>query len=1222
MKDRRKKKQQQEAAIVGVACRLPDANNYYEFWDNLVQGKDSVTEIKKDRWDIDKYYSTDINEPQKSLSKWCAQIAGVDKFDNRFFNISPREAKNMDPQQRLLLEEAWHCIEDSGIPLKELQQKITSVYVGVMSGDYQQESANSSIPTDSYAALGNYDCILANRISYAFGFEGVSLSIDAACASSLVAIHNAKASLFTGESDYAIAAGVNLNLHPWKYISFSKSRMLSPDGRCKTFDKDANGYVPGDGVGVVLLQPLENALRDGNQIYGIVKGSAVNHTGQGKSITAPRVDSQKTVIKKAYYDAGISPETVSYAEAHGTGTSLGDPVEIEAATKAFTELMYEEHEDDPNYIPEKNFCKIGSVKTNIGHLEAAAGIAGVIKLLMMIRHRKIPRILHNKKLNPIINFEQSPFSVVTELQDWESVNADTPQRASVSSFGFGGANSHAIIEEHIHKKGKNEYEHGSLFILSAQNSSSLKNNIEAWKKFTKTSHFEEMKLGDISATLTTGRSSFPYRYGFYANSKDELIEKLEKEEKIHFKKTEKWCLRIGSFNWEGMKNLQELLKASSIFSQNLNLVRMRIDSLGVHKDIQSSFFANEWKEHHQKLFSFIVGHAFLLTVRDLGFSPQLLTCEGSGAWNGLAVSGIVNSTDIIAVLSLQKDLNEIELSRPKLPFYDPVSQTVFMPYQINADYIDFLIKDSKIQQEEIDHVVQKTLLLQESQFTFKKYLEEWDFFLQKKGLNLNNMLHDNNLLQEEKEGNQKLRVLLTLILRNSLRQLNLKWELTSQKLHVFTEDRILEILDLLADNVLPKKEFIEMVIGEQSNFHKIAEVLNQRQEFFSKDKLKSKSSYLFLKERNQVLNEITDNAQWLQDLGAINSSLPENKGNGFIDFGHLKTPAEGDHAIHVPIPSSHVSEIILLNLWLNGIEVHWEKLFQGKSFCKVSLPTYSFNRKSHWLKKDNIPEKVPIDEGFKESSIIGSRLTQIAELEFKRLYSSTKNAIIRDHVITGKTIIPAASLIEQGLEAVHRGLHDHIRSLKNLVIRNPGIVDNELPIHIEIKPKETSFIVKSNNQVLCEGKFNRREIPNIPSFDYKKYLIEANQVSIKNLYSSLAESGYQYGKSLQIIEKVWYYNDEYVFQVKNPSYEKEGNITRVSPFALDGVFQAILASEMLAGEFPEKGELYVPYIINSLNIFRNISESCLVRVDRKEVLRKERNLYIKTSLYSREGEPL
>ncbi|MCP4688033.1 MAG: polyketide synthase, partial [Desulfobacterales bacterium] len=310
---------------------------------------------------------------------WCGLVDGFDRFDNEFFNISPREAEQTDPQQRLLLEETWHCVEDAGVSIEELRQKRTSVFIGVMALDNLNLRGDPRIETETYSAIGSYSGILANRISFALGLSGHSHSLDAACASSLVAAHEAKQALLSHETDYAFAGASSLNFHPFKYISFSKARMLSPDGQCKTFDKDANGYVPGDGVAVFLLRRLSDAVEAGDHIHGVIKGSAVNYTGSKSTITAPRVDAQRDVISSAHGDADVDPESITYLEAHGTGTSLGDPIEVEALSRVFKRRT-----------DKKNFCKIGSVKTNIGHLEAAAGMAGGIKTLLMMKHKKIP----------------------------------------------------------------------------------------------------------------------------------------------------------------------------------------------------------------------------------------------------------------------------------------------------------------------------------------------------------------------------------------------------------------------------------------------------------------------------------------------------------------------------------------------------------------------------------------------------------------------------------------------------------------------------------------------------------------------------------------------------------------------------------------------------------------------------------------------------------------
>ena len=375
---------------------LSRRKSLYQFWDNLAAGVNSVREITPDRWDINTFYSNDRNAPNKSISKWGGLLDQIDSFDAPFFHISPREAVAMDPQQRLLLEETWHCIEDAGISLDELQQIKPLCMWASWRLIINIICLMLNHMTDSYECLGNYEGILANRISYFFNLTGESQTIDAACASSLVALHDASRSLLNGESDYAFAAGVSVICHPWHYISFSKSNMLSPEGQCKTFDAEANGYVPGEGIGVVLLCPLKKAIEKGYHIYGVIKGSAVKHTGKSKSITAPRVEIERQVIEDALASSQVSPESITYVEAHGTGTSLGDPIEVEALTQAF-------HTD------KKQYCYIGSVKTNIGHLEGAAGIAGVIKVLLMLQHQQIPKILNIKTVNPIIDFEHSPF---------------------------------------------------------------------------------------------------------------------------------------------------------------------------------------------------------------------------------------------------------------------------------------------------------------------------------------------------------------------------------------------------------------------------------------------------------------------------------------------------------------------------------------------------------------------------------------------------------------------------------------------------------------------------------------------------------------------------------------------------------------------------------------------------------------------------------------------
>ncbi len=479
-----------------MACRLPGARGYDEFWTNLQNADNHIGQIPADRWDVEQFDPQGPDAGRIRDARWGGLLDRVDLFDNRFFGISAREARNMDPQQRLLLEESWHCLEDAGIPHEKLRSRVTSVYVGVMTIDYHQNV--TSTPPDSYACLGNYVGILANRLSNFHGWRGESFALDAACAGSLTALHQARRALLAGECDYALVAGVSLIINPWHYVSFARSRMLSATGECRTFDRDANGYVPGEGVSVMLLCREEDARRDGARVHGRVIGTATGHVGASDSITAPSVAAQRRVIADAARSAGIDLSTVSYIEAHGTGTPLGDPIEVAALTEALSEGA-------PRDAP----CWIGSVKTSIGHLEAAAGLAGVTKVLLMMRHRMIVPTRNLSHVNPLIDFRNGMLRPTTACVAWEGQTL----RAGVSGFGFGGTNAHAIIESPAREFGLPSHDEVSLpFVLSAASPDSFRALWDNWRKFVASPAFEAASLRDILGTLACGRAHLPYRF--------------------------------------------------------------------------------------------------------------------------------------------------------------------------------------------------------------------------------------------------------------------------------------------------------------------------------------------------------------------------------------------------------------------------------------------------------------------------------------------------------------------------------------------------------------------------------------------------------------------------------------------------------------------------------------------------------------------------------------
>jgi polyketide synthase PksN len=500
-----------EIAIIGISGCFPGAKNVGEFWGNLAAGKCSITEIPKERWDFSEYYDPDPKKLDKTNSKWGGFLEDIDKFDPMFFNISGKEAELSDPQQRKFLEEGWKALEDAGYATGAVNNTKCGIFVGVCgSSDYLSKMQEEGIAYEAQAFWGNEGSILPARISYFLNLKGPSVAVNTACSSSLVAIHLGCQSIVTGESEMVIAGGVYISSLPNFYVMASNAEMLSPDGHCNAFDNDANGFVPGEGVGVVVLKSLEAALRDGDHIYGVIKGSGINQDGKTNGITAPSPLSQSELEASVYQKFGIDPETIDYIETHGTGTKLGDPIEIEALTNAFR-----------RYTAEKQFCAVGSVKTNIGHAATAAGVAGVIKVLLSLKNKKIPPSLNFKRENEHINFKDSPFYVNTRLAEWKAENGQ-PRRATVSSFGFSGTNAHLVIEEAPLREFPNRSEKpGYLIPLSAKTEAALYHKIKDLGDWLNNEASSD-SLGDISYTLWVGRSHFPVRLVLIARDLAEL----------------------------------------------------------------------------------------------------------------------------------------------------------------------------------------------------------------------------------------------------------------------------------------------------------------------------------------------------------------------------------------------------------------------------------------------------------------------------------------------------------------------------------------------------------------------------------------------------------------------------------------------------------------------------------------------------------------------------
>ncbi|MBU6398818.1 MAG: hypothetical protein KGS61_00735, partial [Verrucomicrobia bacterium] len=505
-----------EIAIIGLHGRYPGAGELGTFWRNLEAGKCAVRVIPKERWNWEEFYAPPETAAElgKSYAKWGGFLEGIDLFDPLFFRITPREAELMDPQERLFLESAWLVVADAGYTPAALNAAAArrggsvGVFVGITRTNYQllgpPEWARgnpvfpASVPWSA-----------ANRVSYLFDFHGPSLAVDTACSSSLTALYEACESIRRGDCAVAVAGGVNLYVHPSTFIGLCRAGMLSPDGVCRSFGAGANGFVPGEGVGAVVLKPLAWAEEDGDHIYGIIKSAAINHDGRTHGYTVPNPSAQAALIRTALERGGIDPRTISYIEGHGTGTDLGDPVEVAGLARAFGE-----------WAGNSPRCAIGSVKSNIGHLEAAAGIAGLTKILLQMQHGRIVPSLHAERVNPKIDFSRTPFRVAREAGDWPRDSG--PRRAGLSSFGAGGANVHVILEDYAGLEPEPDTGDPVLIVLSERNETRLRTAVEQLKLALD----GDVRLRDMAFTLLHGRESMAERLAIVAADKEEARGKL------------------------------------------------------------------------------------------------------------------------------------------------------------------------------------------------------------------------------------------------------------------------------------------------------------------------------------------------------------------------------------------------------------------------------------------------------------------------------------------------------------------------------------------------------------------------------------------------------------------------------------------------------------------------------------------------------------------------
>lgn len=627
-------------AIIGYSLRVPGANSADEFWHNLSSGVESVTDIPANRWPWQAIYDPQPGVSGRSYCKRGAFLDDVDRFDPQFFNISPKEAVALDPKQRLFLEVGWECLEHAGCCGEQANQR-TGVFVGA-SYSYYYDSLPSSERRTTFAATGNGLPLIANRFSFFMNFNGPSILVDTYCSSSLVALHMACRSLQGHECDMALVGGVHAPLVPDHYMIMSEMEALSPDGQCRTFDDRANGYVPGEGVVAVLLKPLARAIDDNDYIHGVIAGSAVNHDGHSNHITAPSAVNQGRVITDAVKDARIDPETISYIEAHGTGTPLGDPVELEGLVQAFSGFTHKE-----------SFCALGSVKSNIGHLEPASGLAGLVKIILSLKVKKIPPTLHFHKLNRFIDFSHTPFYIADQMREWQLLNG--VRRAGLSSFGLAGANAHVIVEEapgYAPPSGPADLDFPvHILTLSARNRETLEQVIRRCKEYLV--QRRDWSLPEVCYTASTGRKHFSHRAAFVVTHREDLLDKLSEAAALFRGEARKRAPLVFAFtgHLEADNRWKQLYDKNSLFKASLEELAESVAGITDFPLVEALSGAastgTQAPGQRQKLLDFALSFALAQVVIHLGVKPDFTYGSGSGEYIAAAVSGKYSLEDAV-----------------------------------------------------------------------------------------------------------------------------------------------------------------------------------------------------------------------------------------------------------------------------------------------------------------------------------------------------------------------------------------------------------------------------------------------------------------------------------------------------------------------------------------------------------------------------------------------
>jgi acyl transferase domain-containing protein/acyl carrier protein len=1124
-------------AIIGIGCRFPGAKDPESFWQLLRTGTDAISEVPGDRWQKQSFYHPDPAVPGKAISYWGGFLDNIDQFDPFFFGISPMEAEYMDPQQRLLLELSNEALDDAGQIRANLAGTKTGVFIGISINEYSQLQFSDPSLITSHSGTGSALSIAANRISYFFDFRGPSMAIDTACSSSLAAVHLACQSLRSGECKMALAGGVNMILSPAHSIAFTKAGVLAPDGRCKAFDARANGYVRGEGGGVIVLKPLSSALADRDRIYALIPGSAISQDGRTNGLMAPNCEAQESLLREAYRTAGISPDSVQYIETHGTGTLLGDSMEAKALGAVIGV--------NRTYGP----CAIGSVKTNIGHLEAAAGIAGLIKVILTLKHRTISPSLHYQSPNPHIPFDELNLRVQNELTSWPSGSG--PAIAGVSSFGFGGTIVHVVVSEadnikqdekdseQIHSTDSNSY----LLPLSANSNESLQSLAVTFQKLLASDSSVATK--DICYAAGLRRSQYDYRLAVIGHSRKELCTGIE----AFLRGEQDPCLFIGSVvpdrqlklvfvfpgqggQWYGMG--RELLKQEPVFYKTIERIDQAMQAhctwslMDVFRSEQSVSRLDEIDVVQPALFAIQVALAELW--RSWGITPDAVVGHSMGEAAAAYFAGILSLEDATRIICCRSQL----LKRSR-------GQGSMIMTELSPDQAKELLKGygNDMAIAAINSPV--STVLSGNPETVKEvmdYLQSQNLFC--KLINVDVASHSPQMDYLRSELLQAL---------EGLRPQSAKVPIYSTVTGARGDDLIFNA-DYWMDNIRKPVLFSDA----------IGQLLHSGHTTF----IEIGPHPILLSSIEQLLNSRYPEVRLFPSL---RREEPERK----IMLGSLGA------------------------LYTEGFSIDWNKLYPtGGKY--VHLPSIPWQRQRYWIETKPATSKNPWHrftvDGRNSHPLLGSRMdlanspsTSVwqTEIDIKELW------YLKDHLIEDEMIFPAAAYIEMALQsAKERGLN-YSYEFADFVFLEKMILQNGKPRPIQslLSPdKKGGFLFSvysrngpEENWILHASVTFKQTLSAVdlvapvgtpPDVIRQQY---NSQFTAEEFYQSLQSRGIQYGPGFRAVQDVWSKVGESLGRISLPgSLQYESDVYQIHPTLLDACLQVIAATQTTLFEH----SLYIP----------------------------------------------